>query len=363
MRIRELFQRFKPYGWETPSWEIAERFNLKPSQIVRMDLNTSPYLPEKWVNTLQRRLPRLKLNLYPDTTYRALREAISGYAGVGTRNIVVSNGGDEGIEIVVKAFIDPGTEAIISSPSYEYFRVAVELAGGRVREVSRGKGFADNVDGILSAINQKTRLILLCSPNNPTGNSLEYNGLVKILEEVGDMAVVVDEAYYEYSGKTFVELTESFSNLIIIRTLSKAFSLAGARVGYLMAAEETVKLLNMVRPPNSLSIPSMEMAMIALRDWRTAVRNASRIVKERERVRELLASLPGVQVYPSDANFLLFHLTRHDPDTLHRKLMEKGIVIRNLNHVPGLQGHLRVTISLPQHNDRFLKLTQRILRE
>ncbi|MEM3398833.1 MAG: histidinol-phosphate transaminase [Nitrososphaerota archaeon] len=362
MRVRELLNYFKPYGFETPDWMIVEEYGLRPDQIIRMDLNTSPYLPQKWLNSLGSRISKLKFNRYPDTTYRELVGEISRYTNVKPEKIIPTNGADEAIDVIVKALIDCGNEAIISSPTYDYFRVSVELQGGRVVSIPRKKNFADNVEGILSSINDKTRLIFLCSPNNPTGNTTSYDDVLNILDKASDVAVVVDEAYYEYCGETFIELTETYDNLIIVRTLSKAFGLAGARVGYIVASKGTIKMLNKARPPNSLSLASIELAKIALRDYETVSRNVRKIVKERERVRELLSTLPRIYAYPSKANFILFELLEGDAKTLHRKLMEKGIVIRHIE-LNEVQRYLRVTISLPEHNDRFLKILEKILKE
>lgn len=362
MRFRELFNYFKPYGFEIPDWKIAEEYGLELNQIIRMDLNTSPYIPQRWLKNLESKIPTLKVNEYPDSTYRDLVEEISRYAKVEKDKIIPTNGGDEAIDIIVNAFIDFGCEAILSSPTYEYFRVSVELQGGRIVNIRRRGDFTDDIDGILSAINDKTRIIFLCSPNNPTGNTIPYDDVLTILERAPDVPVVIDEAYYEYCGKTFIELTETYDNLIIVRTLSKAFGLAGARIGYIVASRETVKLLNKVRPPNSLSLISIELAKIALKDSGTVLRNARKIVKERERVRELLSTLPKIQTYPSEANFILFKSREVDAKLIHKKLMQKGIVTRFLDFGNG-DTYLRVTISLPEHNNKFLKLLEKILKE
>lgn len=358
MRVRTLFNYFKPYGFEIPDWKIAEEFDLKPNQIIRMDLNTSPYLPQKWLNNLTSRIPKLRINQYPDTTYSELVGEISRYTNVKPEKIIPTNGGDEAIDVIVRAFIDCGNEAIISSPTYDYFRVSVELQGGRIVSIPRKENFADDVEGIISSINERTRIIFLCSPNNPTGNTIQYNDVLRILDRASDIAVVVDEAYYEYCGETFIELTETYDNLIIIRTLSKAFGLAGARIGYIVASRETAKLLNKTRPPNSLSLVSIELAKIALRDSETVFKNVRKMIKERERVRELLSTLPRIYTYSSKANFILFKLLVGDMKLLHRKLMEKGIVIKYID-LDGVQQYLRVTISLPEHNNRFLKLLEK----
>lgn len=361
MRVRELFNYFKPYEFEVPDWKIAEEYGLELNQIVRMDLNTSPYLPQRWLKSLESRISTLKINHYPDSTYRDLVEEISRYSKVKNEKIIPTNGGDEAIDTIVKAFIDCRCEAIISSPTYDYFRVSVELQGGRIVYVQRQEDFADNTNEIISSINDKTRIIFLCSPNNPTGNTIRYDDALAILDKASDVPVVIDEAYYEYCGKTFIELTETYDNLIVVRTLSKAFSLAGARIGYIVASRETVKLLNKVRPPNSLNLMSVELAKIALRDSESVIKNVRKTIKERERVRQLLSTLPKIQVYPSEANFIIFRSKEVDAKLLHRKLMKKGVVVRLLDLGHG-KTYLRITVSLPEHNNRFLKLLEKILK-
>lgn len=362
--VKTSLKDFKPYERETPIWKIAEEYGLKESQIIRMDTNVSPYLSTKWLKKLQSKLLEIEVNQYPDTSYRSLVEAISEYTSVKHYDrIIPVNGADEGIEIVCEAFLEPGGEVVISTPTYDYFRVSAEIHGGRIVNVERMEDFRDNVVEITSSISEKTNIIFLCNPNNPTGNSVRYDDLIEILENSKNSIVVVDEAYYEYSGKTFIELTESYDNLVIIRTLSKAFGLAGARIGYIITSKKTAGDINLVRPPNSLSTISVELAVIALRDIETVRKNVAKTIKERERMRELLRTIKGLEVYPSEANFILFKTLEWKPSEIYRKLLKRGVMIRNLENIPKLEKHLRVTISLPEHNNKFLKLLEKILKE
>ena len=327
-------------------------------------MNSSPYRPVKWLKEVGSKLHRMDVNLYPDTSYSSLRETLSEYTGFDVDRFVVTNGADEGLDIIAKTFLDAGDEAIISYPTYSYFRIVTEIMGGRAVFVDRVDGFRDNADGILERVGERTRLIFLCSPNNPTGNTAEVEDVRRILEEAGeDVAVVVDEAYYEFCGKTFADLTNNYENLIIVRTFSKAFSLAGARVGYLIAAEETVDKLNKVRPPNSLSIISLALAEIALRDRRTLNNIVRRIVGERERLYRELSGIDGITPYPSEANFVLTRIERGDAGELHQKLMSMGLVLRDLTGVRRLENHLRITVNKPEQNDKLLTAIRKLLGE
>ncbi|MEM1943462.1 MAG: histidinol-phosphate transaminase [Candidatus Caldarchaeum sp.] len=358
--IRTELSSFVPYSWETPSYEIAQRYGLKPEKIIRMDLNTSPFRPSKWLELLSKRLSSLPVNLYPDTTYRALRVALSDYTGRDVDEILVGNGADECLMITAQAYVGRDDVAMVSSPTYSYFRVCVEVMGGRVVSVARKPDFRDDVESLLSKASDKTRMVFLCSPNNPTGNLVERTDLVKLLKEL-DAIVVVDEAYYEYAGQTFADLTSSYSNLVVVRTLSKAFSLAGARVGYALAAKETVKNLNKVRPPNSLSVISLELAEHALRDVSTIKKWVARVVAERERLRIKLEKDRRVKVFNSKANFLLLKMEGVDASKIHEELMKRGIVVRNLSDT--VDGCLRVTVLSRRENEKFLTTFKRVLDE
>ena len=362
MRVRELLISFKPYQWEISSEELSRLYGIPVDRIVRMDLNTLPYMPLKWMRALERRLESLPINLYPSPDYTELREAIADYAGVEAERVVVTAGADEALDMVAKLLIDPGSEAVVSAPTYSFFRVPVELMGGRVVEVPRLRpGFEDDLEGLIGAVGEKTRLIFLCSPNNPTGNPLEAGTLEALLE--ADAAVVVDETYYEFWGKGFAQLTREHENLIIVRSLSKGFGLAGARVGYIIASEHTAALFNKVRPPNSVGMISVELAKIALRDRRTVEELVARVIKEREKLREELSRIPGVEVYPSAANFLLVRILEKDVRKVHEKLLRMGYVVRDVSSTPGLERCLRITISTPENNKGFLEAFKEALEK
>jgi len=360
MRIRAFLRDFEAYAWEESSFSIAERFGLRVGDVIRFDLNTSPYRPVKWLNSLSKILPNLDVNEYPDTSYSSLRDALSDYTGFGADRFVITNGADEALDIIAKAFLDNGDEAVISIPTYSYFRIVSEIMGARVVNVPRRGDFSDNVEEILNRVSGRTKLIFLCSPNNPTGNLSKRGDVVRLLEE-SNAVVVVDEAYYEFSGETLAPLTDNYDNLIIVRTLSKAFSLAGARVGYIIASEESVKWLNKVRPPNSLSVISLALAEIALRDTDTLRKIVDKILRERDECYERLKKVEGIHVYPSNANFLLMRIEKLDANILHEKLMSMGFVLRNLTGVKGLENCLRMTIHSPENNEKLINALSKIM--
>ncbi len=353
MKLRQAVEALKPYEWEPSSEQLAASLGLDPRTIIRFDMNTIPFPPTKWLSDSYSRLLEAQVNDYPDTSYSSLTRLIAQYVRKGTERIVVTNGGDEALDLIAKVLVEQGSQVLVSVPTYSLYRVVVEVLGGKVVEVPRKKGFEDDSDAILYAVSDKTRLIILCSPNNPTGNTVSTDTLTRLLDESG-CAVVVDEAYCEFGGKTFVDLTDRFQNLFIIRTFSKAFGLAGARVGYVVAHTDTASTLSKVRPPNSLSIISLILAEVALRDLDTVRRNTQLIVEERERLRHLIQQLNGIQVYPSEANFLLLRFMKHDATQVYRELLSKGLVTRNLTGTPMLDNCLRINMRLPHQNDTLL---------
>ncbi|MEM1966449.1 MAG: histidinol-phosphate transaminase [Nitrososphaerota archaeon] len=362
MRYRELFNRFEPYTWEPSTEQIAAQFGLKPGDILRLDLNTSPTRPTSALKSLAKRLPEIEVNLYPDTSYTSLREAIAEYTGHEFEGIIPTNGADEAIDIVSRIFLEKGSIAVASVPTYSYFRIASELQGSFFRGVPRLEGFGDDVEGILSNLDSDAGVVWLCSPNNPTGNVTPAQVVEKVCSET-EACVVVDEAYYEYSGATAMPLLSRFDNLVIVRTLSKAFGLAAARIGYILASEETVKLINKARPPNSLGTINIKLAMHALKNRSYMRKSVETIISERERVRGELERLEVGKVYPSQANFLLIRI-REDlrAEEVHEMLLREGIVLRNLSQNPLTRNCLRATIGLRGHNNRLLRSLGRLLR-
>lgn len=363
MRIRKVLEKFQPYEWEPSSEEIAREVGVPTSSIIRLDTNTSPFIPEKWLKELKNILTNLPVNQYPDTKYKKIREALAGYCNVSIDNITMTNGADEAIDIVAKTFINYQDKVIISVPTYSMFRIAVEICGGKVVEVNRKENppFEDNIYEIIRIGREKgVSAVFLCNPNNPTGNSVEVSKIKEIADELS-CAIVVDEAYYEFSGKSAIKLIKDYPNIIIVRTLSKAFSLAGARIGYIVADKDTISKLNLVRPPNSLSVISLALGEIALSDIEQMKEWVKRIVSERERCFKALKEMNGVKPYQSDANFILFKILNKDADMVYKKLMKKGLIIRNLSKTKGLENCLRFNISTKENNDLFLRELSRVV--
>ncbi|HYR04511.1 MAG TPA: histidinol-phosphate transaminase [Nitrososphaerales archaeon] len=355
-KVRKIFDGFEAYGWETPTHEIAKKVGLKDEQIVRLDTNASPFAPLDELKLLSKKAPMLQVNQYPDTTYLGIRKGLAAYCGIGVDRFVVTNGADEGLDIIGKTLLDNGDEVVVPVPTYAMFRIVSEVMGARMRYVRRNPvDHSVSADEVLGAVGPKTKLIFLCNPNSPTGNPMPLAEVERIVKDA-EVAVAVDEAYYEFWGKTAAGLTEKHDNLIVCRTFSKAFSMAGVRVGYLVAQGKTVDLLNVVRPPNSLSVISIMLAESALRNLGEMRGNVRKIVAERGRVFKALRKIGSVVPFPTETNFVLFKVDGGAPTArrLHSALMKRGFVLRSYSSQSGIGDCLRLTVGTREVNERFL---------
>ena len=320
-----------------------------------------------WLNANESPLPSpvdasRKLHRYPEPQPPRLRGQLAAYYGVASEQLAITRGSDEGIDLLVRALCRPGLDAIgLCSPGFGMYAVSAALQGARVVDVPLREspaGFRWDFEGLREAVlGRGVRLFFLCSPANPTGQSLPRDALLLLLEACrGRALVVVDEAYAEFSRQASVlELLARFPELVVLRTLSKAHALAGARVGALLASPPLVALLRNLSAPYPIATPSAELAERALAPAalaRTQRRIAS-LRRERERLRAALSAMAGVRVYDSDANFLL---ARFDfPRQVAARLAQAGIVVRDMSALPGLQDALRITIGTRAENDALLQ--------
>lgn len=362
MKIRNIFSKFSPYSWEMSTREIAVMTGLHPSRIHRMDTNTSPYTPEKALAVLSKKAPSLQVNEYPDTSYLDLRKQLSRYSKTRADQVIVTNGADEALDIITKTLLDAGDQVVIPSPSYSMYRVSSEIMGAKTLSVPRSTEFGLNLNVMTQKMTRKTKIIFLCNPNSPTGNLSSHEEIVSLLELDPNCTVVVDEAYFEFSGKTSSRFVRKYDNLLVVRTLSKAFSMAGVRVGYILASSDSINKLNLVRPPNSVGTISILMAQEALRDLASMRRNLRAIVGERDRMSRIMSETCDCVVYPSETNFVLFEPRHVESSMLHKKLMRRGFVLRDLSGVPGIQNCLRVSVSRLGVNDGFLRALSQELK-
>jgi len=294
-------------------------------------------------------------NRYPDPLQMQVKEKLSKIKGVPAQNIFLGNGSDEAIDLLYRIFCDPARDnAIILPPTYGMYEVCAEMNDVKVKKVNLTKEYQLDIDGIANAIDPFTKLIFICSPNNPTGNSINRADVEIILNNF-DGIVVIDEAYINYSKqRSFIaELTE-YPNLVVMQTLSKAWGLAGLRLGIAFASQPIIELMNKVKYPYNINTATQLLALEALENIDWVNEHIATTVVERERLRNDLLSLSFTEeVYPSDANFLLVKMK--DARKKYEQLCNKGIIVRDRSKVILCENSLRITIGTPEENKQLIE--------
>ena len=291
-------------------------------------------------------------NRYPDPRQAELKSLISRIKGIPVMNMFIGNGSDEAIDLCFRIFCEPAVDNAVSIvPTYGMYRVAADINNVQMREVPLGEGFSLPVEALLEACDANTKLMFVCSPNNPTGNAFPVSEILKLAEAFDGM-LVVDEAYIDFSSeRSLTEYLAEYPNLIVLQTLSKAYGMAALRLGLAFGDKRTMSMFANVKYPYNISLSSMEKAMgLLVRDVKAEVE----VIKaERSRMAEALAALPRVRkVWPSDANFLLVEVD--DARGLYDELLAAQVIVRNRSKVLACAGCLRITVGTPAENDKVL---------
>lgn len=296
-------------------------------------------------------------NRYPDPHQKELKERLSEIKGVPSRNIFVGNGSDEAIDLVFRVFCEPRKDNVVAiTPSYGMYKVAAAMNDIELREVSLKENFALPTEELLAIADENTKAIFLCSPNNPTGNSFPREEMLRLVDEFEGL-VVVDEAYIDFAEAESLK-SEIFErkNLIILQTLSKAWAMAGLRLGLALADERIVELFSQVKYPYNINIAAQQIVLQLL--MYPIDEDLAEIKSQRAEVAEELAKLPFVKhIYPSDANFLLVKVD--DADAVYEHLIADKIIVRNRNRIKGCEGCLRITIGLCGENVKLIESLKR----
>jgi histidinol-phosphate aminotransferase len=294
-------------------------------------------------------------NRYPDPLQRQLKEKISGIFKIPAGNIFLGNGSDEAIDLLIRAFCVPGKSEIISiDPSYGMYEVCARINDVRVNKVSLRPDFSLDASAVLDAVTVQSRIVFLCSPNNPSGNLLDPGEMLHIASEFEGL-VVADEAYIDFSGSRGVlDRLADFPNLVVLRTFSKAWGLAGIRLGMAFASPEIIRILNKIKYPYNLNRLTQDLALTVIHDEAKKDAWVSEILDQRSLLETELDKLPFmVKRYPSDANFILARFT--DPLGLFNYLKEKKLVVRDRSRVTLCTGCLRITVGSPAENRKLIE--------
>ena len=329
--VRECIARLTPYS--------TARDEYQGELGIFLDANESPY--------------ENGYNRYPDPHQKALKGQIAAIKDVDAENIFIGNGSDEAIDVLLRVFCEPRVDNVVSiAPSYGMYKVAAAINDVEIREVQLGEEFSLPVEELLSAVDEHTKMIFLCSPNNPTANSFPREKMMQLVKQF-DGIVVVDEAYIDFAeAESLKDEIAQHPNLVVLQTMSKAWAMAGLRVGLALAAERVVELMSEVKYPYNINVATMAIVEKLLRE--PIAEQVAEIKQQREMVQTALQNSAVVKkIYPSDANFLLVEVD--DADAMYDFLTSKGIIVRNRNRVRGCKGCLRITIGLPEENERLLE--------
>lgn len=295
------------------------------------------------------------VNRYPDPRQKVLKARIAAIKGIEPKELFLGNGSDEAIDLMYRIFCTPGQDnAVLMAPSYGMYEVAAGMNDVAFRKVQLRQDYSLDVDGMLAAANERTKLMFVCSPNNPTGNSFPKEDIARLLENFSGV-LVLDEAYIDFSKRaSLIPLVREYPNLVILQTLSKAWGMAGLRIGLAIAVSEIIAIMSKVKYPYNINILAQRMALTKL-DEAAKNRRVAEIAGERFRLEKSLPESPQVlKVHESDSNFLLVEVK--DPDGLYDKLLGSGIIVRNRSKVRGCEGCLRITVGTPSENDRLLNV-------
>ena len=359
------------YTWEATDEEVARRYGLPLESIVRFDLNTSPAAPAAVAELLAAGRFETSLSEYPPSDYRRLTAAASAVYGVPAEEILVGAGADEILDLVAKAFLGPGDRALIPTPSYAMYRVLTEQRRASVVGVPRlgpGAGRAIDREAVRAAA-RGAAVVWLCNPNNPTGR-LEPDDLIEsLLDDLAADArtggarapvVVLDEAYSEFVGRSLLTLRAGYPRLVVVRTVSKAYALAGLRVGFAIAPRETLARIEPYRPPGSVSTVSVSIATAILADRDALASNLRRVELERARLAAGLAAA-GWRPEPSVTNFLLVPFASAEAAAVAAEgLLRAGLVPRTFPGDHPLANSLRLTVRDEAQDDRLLAAVQQM---
>ena len=334
--VRENIKRLTPYS------SARDEFKGEASTFLDANENSFGSPLTHWYNR------------YPDPLQLKVKERLSAVKGIASSNIFLGNGSDECIDLLIRAFCEPAVDNIvICPPTYGMYEVSANINDVPVKKVPLTPDFQLNLEALANAIDGNTKLIFLCSPNNPTGNSLHRDDVEALLNNYFGL-VVIDEAYINFSKfKSFTRELPEYPNLVVMQTLSKAWGLAALRIGMAFASEQIIGILNKIKPPYNINQASQELALEALNNVQEVNDMIREIVNERFLLEKNLRELAVVRkIHPSDANFLLVEVTQ--PVSIYRYLLTKGIVVRDRSRVELCEGCLRITVGTPHENKLLL---------
>jgi histidinol-phosphate aminotransferase len=363
MKIKKLVQK---EILDLSSYEVKTILKQESSkQPIKMNLNENFATPSEAVKKLLLDACRsIDVRAYPPPRGSLAVKAISDFLGFSESEVSVANGADEIMDLLMKVFVRRGSKVMVAEPTFPMYTFFAELYGGKKVAVMLKRDFSLDVDAILKRADKDTRLLFVCSPNNPTGNQFRESEIKRLLEEFNGI-VVVDEAYVDFASGSVIKWVRDYDNLAVLRSFSKAFGLAGLRLGYLVSSKPVVKYVQRVVGPFNVNSVTQQTIVLALQKWSYFKEQINLVVKEREWLTKNLRQTDGVKPYPSDANFILFKVTKDklNSATLTERIENRNVLVKDRGHLPLLENCIRVTVGARSMNEAFVSALKESLEE
>ena len=353
--IRPELQSLGGYSAHTSPETLAGKIDIPAEKIIKLDANENPYGCSPRV--LRALAEYRKWNIYPDAAQANLRRQLQDYAGVDASHIVAACGSGELLDDILCLFIGPGDEVVNCIPTFDMYRTRTIINGAVLVNVSRDENYAVDVGAVKAAITPKTKLVILANPNSPTGTATPESDILELLET--GVPVLVDEAYYEFYGKTAVPLVNRYPNLMVLRTFSKWAGLAGLRAGYGIFPPEVASYLIKIKLPYNVNVAALVAVQESLKDVDYLMDHVKAIINERERMYREIEKISWLKTYPSQANFIFCSVQKGNAGRLQQGLQQKGILVRYFDQ-PRLQNCIRFSVGRPEDTDALINALQEL---
>jgi len=362
--VREIIskaQKLDKYDIGETIEGLASKIGKKPSEILKLNSNENLFISRDFLRSLLKQVAEeADPRIYPRDEFMELKESISAYHNIPVDEIVIGAGSDQLIDLVSRMSLGEGDEALSIAPTFVIYERCVKLQGAIYKSIPLKDDFSLNLESLLSSITSKTKIIFLCSPNNPTANQFKREDILRLAEEF-DGIVAVDEAYADFAGSTLVNRVGELENLIVFRTFSKVFGLAGLRLGYAVTNKMLAETINeRFQMPYSVSLVALKIATKMLENLDYVRGVIEEIKAERTRMIRALNQISGVRAFPSETNFVLFQVNR-DSSSVYRELLSRGVIVRNIGRVLRFNNCLRVTVAPTPLTNQFLRELREVL--
>ena len=353
--LRKNIKESPIYDGVVPADKLSDDSGVSSEDIIKLNANENPFGKAL---ELTNELSSINIHEYPDPNQIKLRKTLSEYTGAKFEQIVASSGSDELIDILIRLFLDPSDKLIDAQPTFGMYEFFAKIQGAEVLSISRKSDFSIDTDSISKTIDKSTKLIFIASPNNPTGNTIEKDELIWLLNQ--KIMVVVDETYFEFCGESYMELINEFENLIIIRSFSKWAGLAGLRIGYAITNSELINRIIQIKQPYNINSAAEHVAIKAINNKERLFEKVKIIMEQKDKIYNFLSNKNNIRVYPSKANFVLCDLENISADEVFEGLAKKGIFVRKFSN-KFLNNALRISAGTPDQTRKLLLELEKLI--